>query len=138
MATPFDTIADMALIVIQDYRLNHLYEIDEDAFRMQMAGMIVKSVPKFVSCNNSLSYKIETQSFESDLTYKEIDILADLVVITWFESVVNDITQVNLHLQGRDAKHNAESSNLKEKSERLDRLREKVRQDMCDYEISNM
>lgn len=139
MGTPFSTIYDLALVVIRDYRLNHLYTTDKDSFNLFMQGLIVKSIPKFTDCLQRLDYILESDdeefepSFVATLSYKEIDILADLVAITWFETNINDATQINLHLQGRDKKTNAESSNLKEKSEYFDRLREKVKQDMSDY-----
>lgn len=138
MGTPFSTIYDLALVVIRDYRLNHLYENDQDTFNLFMQGLTVKSIPKFTNCLQSLDYTLDDEpSFVATLTNKEIDIVADLVAITWFETNINDATQVNLHLQGRDKKTNAESSNLKEKSEYFDRLREKVKQDMNDYLIED-
>ena len=138
MGTPFSTIYDLALVVIRDYRLNHLYENDQDAFNLFMQGLTVKSIPKFTNCLQPLDYTLDDEpSFVATLTNKEIDIVADLVAITWFETNINDATQVNLHLQGRDKKTNAESSNLKEKSEYFDRLREKVKQDMNDYLIED-
>lgn len=138
MGTPFSTIYDLALVVIHDYRLNHLYTTDQDAFNLFMQGLTVKSIPKFTNCLQSLDYTLDDEpSFVATLTNKEIDIVADLVAITWFETNINDATQVNLHLQGRDKKTNAESSNLKEKSEYFDRLREKVKQDMNDYLIED-
>lgn len=138
MGTPFSTIYDLALVVIRDYRLNHLYTTDQDAFNLFMQGLTVKSIPKFTNCLQSLDYTLDDEpSFVATLTNKEIDIVADLVAITWFETNINDATQVNLHLQGRDKKTNAESSNLKEKSEYFDRLREKVKQDMNDYLIED-
>lgn len=138
MGTPFSTIYDLALVVIRDYRLNHLYTTDQDAFNLFMQGLTVKSIPKFTNCLQSLDYTLDDEpSFVATLTNKEIDIVADLVAITWFETNINDATQVNLHLQGRDKKTNVESSNLKEKSEYFDRLREKVKQDMNDYLIED-
>lgn len=139
MGTPFSTIYDLALVVIRDYRLNHLYENDQDAFNLFMQGLTVKSIPKFTNCLQKLDYIVESEAeefephFVATLNNKEIDIMADLVAITWFETNINDATQVNLRLQGRDKKTESSASNLKEKSEYFDRLREKVKQDMNDY-----
>lgn len=136
MATPFTEIYDLSMIIINDYRLNHLYKTDQESFYKYMEGLLIKSIPKFVSdCQTDLGYDIETSSFNNDLSLIEKDILANFVAITWFESVIQDITQVNLHLQGKDKKNYSEAQNLKEKSEYFDRLREKVRQQICDYQV---
>lgn len=137
MATPFTDIYDLAMIVINDYRLNRLYETDEDGFYQYMEGLLIKSIPKFASDSQTgLEYDITTSSFNNDLNLMEKDILANFVAITWFESIIQDITQVNLHLSGRDKKFFSEAQNLKEKSEYFDRLREKVRQQICDYQVA--
>lgn len=137
MGTPFDDIYDLAMMVITDYRLDYLYETDPGAFRNQFQGWLMKAISKFDGSLTSLDYDLERKSFNCELSHKEKDILAEYIVLLWFEMNLNDTTQVNLQLQGRDKKRNAESSNLKEKSNYFDRLREKVRQDITDYQLNN-
>lgn len=138
MGTPFSQIYDLALIVIKDYNIEHLFATDIYSFNTLMEGMLVRSIPKFVGCAKSLDYNFTEDGVEFNrvLSTTEQVILADLMVLTWFESNMNDIRQMNLHLTGRDFKMYAESQNLKEKSETFDRLREKVRQDICDYQLN--
>lgn len=61
MGTPFSTIYDLALVVIRDYRLNHLYTTDQDAFNLFMQGLTVKSIPKFTNCLQSLDYTLDDE-----------------------------------------------------------------------------
>lgn len=138
MGTPFTDIYDMAQIIINDYRINSLAQTDVNTYLKYMQGLLIKSLPKFKGCMQDLSYDIASATFNSTLTSDEIDILAELVALTWFNSIINDITQVNLHLQGRDKKTASAAQNLKEKSEYFDRLREKVRQEITDYQIQNL
>lgn len=138
MATSFDSIKDLALIIIRDYKLDKLYEKSVDDFQKYTDGMLIKSIPKFVECLQPLDYDIETREFVNELTLKEQSILADWFVYTWFETNVNDVTQFNLHLTNTDFKHYAEANNLDAKSEYLDRMREKIKQDSLDYQNENI
>lgn len=138
MATPFSDVTDLALVVIDDYKLVQLSQIDEDAFKTYLEGFLVTAIPDFDGCKTDLSYNLATATFENNLNAKEKSILSKFMVIKWFEREVNDIKQINLGLQGRDFKRNSEASNLKEKSEYIDRLREKVKQDITDYQLSYM
>ena len=99
---------------------------------------LIKSIPKFVECLQPLDYNTETREFANELTLKEQSILADWFVYTWFETNVNDVTQFNLHLTNTDFKHYAEANNLDAKSEYLDRMREKIKQDSLDYQNENI
>jgi hypothetical protein len=138
MATSFDSIKDLALIIIRDYKLDKLYEKSVDDFQKYTDGMLIKSIPKFVECLQPLDYNTETREFANELTLKEQSILADWFVYTWFETNVNDVTQFNLHLTNTDFKHYAEANNLDAKSEYLDRMREKIKQDSLDYQNENI
>lgn len=138
MATSFSEICDLALVVIDDYKLIHLASIDEDVFKTYLEGFLIVAISDFDGCKTDLSYNISNSTFINTLSMKEKSILSKFMVIKWFEKEVNDIKQINLGLQGRDFKRNSEASNLKEKSEYIDRLREKVKQDITDYQLSLM
>lgn len=135
--TPFEEIYDLALLVIEDYRLNFLYQNDPGAFSLQFQGWLRKAVAKFDGSITCLEYDLHSNRFKNKLSLKEKDILAGYIVMFWFEWNMNSAEQINLQLQGRDKKRNAESSNLKEKSNNIDKLREKVRQDVTDYQLSH-
>lgn len=135
MATSFEEIYDLALITIQDYKLDYAYQNHQDIFYKRLKGLLIRSIPKFTGCLTSLEYDATSDSFIEELSSKEKNILADLTTITWWDGVINDIRQVNLHISKNEFKVSTEASNLKEKSERVDRLREKVRQDITEYQL---
>lgn len=138
MATKFSDIIEMALISIQDYKLNHLHEDSPDDFETITNAFLIKGVPQFTNCKKSLSYDIDTKMFTSDFTPLEISILADLWVYEWFNWHVQNVTQFENSMTPSDFKHHSKAENLKQKSEYLDRLRERHSQKMVDYSIQNL
>lgn len=94
----------------------------------------MRSIPKFTNCTkNIMNVTSDDTEFSVELDLSEKNILSELMVYTWLEWIINDIRQINLHLQDNDFKTYSEESNLKQKSEYCDRLREKISQDMVDY-----
>ena len=138
MATKFDTIIDMALVTIQDYKLDNLYDKDQKNFLTITTAFLLKGLPNFVSCRKSLSYNIEARTFDSDFDELEISILADLWAYEWFKFHVQNVTQFENKMTPSDFKHFSEAQNLKEKSEYLDRLREKYSQKIVEYQLNNI
>ena len=140
MATSFETIYDRALITIDDYKLNALAEADYDAFLLHLQGILERAIPDFTSCLNDLSYDVESTppTFTGTLNNKEINILAELMVYNWFSGKINDVTQFQGHLNNKEFMAHSEAANLKEKSEHLDRLREKINQDEVDYQLMDL
>lgn len=138
MGTTFDEIEDLALIELQDYKIVNLAKTDMTALRTYLDGLVIRSVPKFAQCLQSTEYDIALRQFNSVFTNIEKEILAEYVAITWMTSIVQDVTQFNLHLQNKEFKIFSEAENLKQKSEYLDRMREKARQLTTDYQIVNI
>ena len=145
MGTLFEKVYDRALIVIEDYKLNKLAEQDYEAFLFYLQGTLERSIPDFTSCNTDLSYnEVEDENgnmvmaFDNELSNKEINILSSIMVYNWFSRKVQDVTQFQGHLSNKEFKAHSEANNLKEKSEYLDRLREKYNQDIVDYQVEAM
>lgn len=143
MGTLFEKVYDRALIIIEDYKLNALANNDYEAFLLHLQGILERSIPYFVPCNTDLSYGEmvdpddgETKmAFVNELSTQEINILSSIMVYNWFSNKVNDVTQFQGHLNNKEFKSHSEAANLKEKSEYLDRLREKYSQDITDYQL---
>lgn len=135
MATSFDMIKDSALIIIRDYKLDKLYQTNQEKFQEYTDGILIKAIPKFIDCVHPLDYNLANREFIGDLTIHEQSILADWFVYVWLETQINDVTQFQLHLTNTDFKHYAEANNLQQKSEYLDRIREKIKQDAVDYQL---
>lgn len=138
MATSFDTIEELGLTTIVDYRLDNLYNSDIDGFQTYIDGILIRAISYFPECWQDLSYDAETRTFESDLTFIEQSILADWYVYVWLLIQTQDITQFRLHLQKGSFKTFSEAEALKQRSEYLDRLREKIKQAITDYDIVNL
>lgn len=137
MSTPFSNIIDKALIVIRDYSLDALYENDEDTFESIMQSYMIKGVPRFIECLQDLSYDLTTQTFSSDLTDIETDILADYTVISWYEANLNDVLEYKEALQDREFKRLATGQNLKPRQEYLTMLYTRVKQNTTNYLWAN-
>src|SRR5699024_4678753 len=101
MNTRFEEIYDVALVVIQDYKLDNVYKSDPEVFYTFMRGLLTVGIPYFNGCLNDLSYSSEeieilnegeepikrtVYFFNNELTLKEKSILSKIVVYNWFKS----------------------------------------------------
>ena len=142
--TNFKVVYDRAINRIRDYRLDNLFNRDEDAFYDYMRVKLYDSIDTFNGCLSDLTYTSETVGnitewyFNGDLSSKEISILSYGLVIAWMEQNMLDITQMNLHLSSRDFKNFSESQNLKQKSEALDKMREDMSREVTEYQLKNL
>ena len=119
---------------VKDYQLDKLYQVGSTPFNDYLEGFLLKAIPNFYNCVKDLDDRDSVNSaFNSTLTSLEKDILADLMTYAWFQKEINDVTQFNLTLSDTDFKHFSEAQNLREKSERADRLREQYEQKMTVY-----
>lgn len=98
MGTPFDTVYDRALTTIRDYKLDKLAKADYESFILYWQSILEISVPDFTSCFTSLDYDITARAFNENLSNKEINILAKIMVAGWFTGQVQDVVQFQLHL----------------------------------------
>ena len=139
MPTSFDEIIDLALVLIDDYKLRKLYDISQTKFLSQCDSYLIAAIPNFTRCNQSLEYDASARQFLNTLTPLEISILADLWVLEWFNKETQDSRKINALLQSSGSfKTHSAAQNLKEKSSYLDGLREKVEQKMTNYQLQNI
>lgn len=138
MATTFSDIIDVALVTIQDYKLNSLYQTNPEDFQTITNAFLLRGLPQFTNCKTPLTYDLTGQTFLNTLSPLEISILADLWVYKWFEWHIQNVTQFENKMTPSDFKHYSEAENLKQKAEYLDRLREKHSQKMTDYSLQNL
>src|SRR5574344_1573407 len=124
MGTAFSTVADIALITIQDYKIDKLYATSQTDWATYLAGFVTLAIPNFTNSKIDLSYNATTYTFDNVLGTSEIDILAYWTVYEWFTREIQNVSQFNLTMTPNDFKRYAEGQNLKEKSEYKDRMRE--------------
>ena len=139
MATSFDSVIDMALIIIRDYKLDALYESDETSFKQVLQGYMLKGLPKFeVSSIKSLEYNLTNREFVEDLDSVEIDIISDWTVIMWCTDQLQDVLEFREPLSDVDFKRLATGQNLKPRQAYLQELRRKAKQDATNYQFQHM
>ena len=139
MATSFDSVIEMALIIIRDYKLDALYQEDAGSFNLVLQGYMLKGLPKFeVSCVDSLAYNLETRTFERELSDVEIDIISDWTVIMWYTDQINDVLEFKEPLSDVDFKRLATGQNLKPRQAYLQELRRKAKQDATNYQFMHI
>lgn len=137
--TSFDVIEDLALIVVNDYRLTKLYNQSEENFRTYLDGFLMKAIPEFTTCRNSLEYDTTERQFTADLTTSEQNILADLLVIQWYAKDNQTYALYRQHLQNSGSfKNHSEAQNLKENSVYLDKLREQLGRQLLAYQLESL
>lgn len=125
--TSFDQIETLALSIVEDYKLNKLFESSYDNFQKFCDGLLFNALPQFTECRQDLSYNVETREFGVDLTNLEIYILSRYWVIAWWERENNNAAQIALKLGIKNQySYNSESQNFKEKQNVIDKLREEV------------
>ena len=153
MGTTFLQVYDRAMTQFKDYRLDNLYQMDKDVFYELLRGFLLDSIDDFDGCLTDLSYTkteniienddgttttVEEYSFNQELSSKEIKILCLGLAIAWYNNDMLDVTQFRLHLNVREYKTHAESQNLKQRSDVLDKMREELDRNIMEYQISHM
>lgn len=141
--TNFKVVYDRAMGRLRDYRLDNLFNKDEDAFYDFMRQKLYESIDTFNGCLSDLTYHSETIGtvtewyFDSTLTTKETSILAYGLIIAWMEQNMLDITQMNAKIGNQSFKAYSEANNLKQKSEVLDKMREDKAREITEYHLQN-
>ena len=139
--TPFKDIYDLALVIIQDPKIDNLYqyslEHNDDAFATYMEGFLMRAIPLFDGSLISLDFDTEEKCFINILNIKEKEVLANIIERLWWKSETNIDEYIALGLQGRDRKTHSEASNLKAKSEHMVKLREEISQIITNYQLNS-
>ena len=133
MSTSISEIFDLFMLTVNDYRLNHLFDSSEEDFENYLSGFLEFAIVEFSICDQDLNYDTITKTFSDTLTRENKVILATLMTKYWLTKLVNDITQLNLHITDRDFKVASESMNLREKSIYLNNVKETCSQMLIDY-----
>lgn len=137
--TDFDSVIDLALIDVNDYRLQKLYNNDIDGFQKYCDGFLIRATQDFKDCRQSLAYDAEARTFESDLTGTEQKILAYLWAVHWYLKDNQTYALYRIHLQNSGSfKNHSEAQNLKENSVYADKMREEVDRQIRAYQLEDI
>lgn len=138
--TNFEEIYDLAKITMIDYRLDNLAIKDYDAFLTYFRALLMKGKAKFTGCLASLKYeKIgDEYFFVEDLEDSVKDILANTIILTWWETQIQDVVVFQPHMSTKNFKQLQESQSLKQKSEYKDKLEEELSRQITNYQLEHM
>lgn len=131
--TAFSTIEDLALVTIQDYKLDSLYKSNPTDWETFIAGFVVRASLLFDNSRVDLSYDLDTLSFNANLGNSEILVLVYLFIQMWIERVQQKLSDLVPTMTPSDAKRTGISTVMKERQEMLNQMREKTSQLMVDY-----
>jgi len=139
--TPYETIFDLFMQQVEDYRLMELYDggLGADNLTTYLTGFMVLAIPEFSSCNQDLSDRddVTEKVFNFVMTDDNKKILSKLMVKEWLGKELKDILQMRWNITDTDFKHYSEAQNTKSKQDVLSELREECSQLLIDYDFKN-
>ena len=135
--TSYSEIFDLFMFKVKDWKLESLFQTSPGDFETILQGFMILSLQKFENCDQDLSRNDSTKEFAEDLSDKNKNVIASLMVEKWLEREIQDIRQMNIHLTDRDFKHYSEAQNLREKSEHWSKVQELNSQTLVDYSLNN-
>lgn len=120
--TSFETIYDRFYGKITD---DMYLEWTVEDTAADMKNILLDALPGFEFPRFSLfNYNVETNTFAEDLTSEEIDIIANLMVLTWLNRQITTIELVRMKYTGSDFKLTSQANHLS----KLILLKEQLRQ----------
>ena len=133
MTTHAREIYDLFLQQVSDYRLEVLFETSEEDFENFLEAWLIFSYSEFSNLDIDFDFDTDTGVFSRKLNLQEKSILATLMMRYWLQKLVNDVTQINLHIADRDFRVASEAMNLREKTVYLNTVKEQCSQMLSDY-----
>lgn len=139
MGTSSTAINDLFTMLVNDYRLDALYQTSGSAvFTTYLEGWLLFSIAEFSAyCTQNLSYDTSTQMFAEDLTQEHQIILARIMTKYWLQKLVQDVLQMNNNIQDHDFKTYSQAQNLREKREFLAQKEEEIALMLEEYGYRN-
>lgn len=108
--TSFETIYDRFYGKITD---DMYLEWTVEDTAADMKNILLDALPGFEFPRFSLfNYNVETNTFAEDLTSEEIDIIANLMVLTWLNRQITTIELVRMKYTGSDFKLTSQANHL--------------------------
>lgn len=138
--TSYDDILDLALVSIEDYRLDKLATESPVEFKLILEGFMIRGLSNFDNCVKDLSNRDEIEhQFNVQLDEQEKSIIADWTAIMWLDKEINDTRQITAMLQNRNEAHRySEANNLKAKADRRVQMTEDVRHKQAMYSLKHV
>ena len=137
--TSYDDIIDLALVSIEDYKLNKIYTDSQADFRMILEGFMIRGLSNLNNCVKNLSNRDDsTHQFNIALDDLEKSIIADWTAIMWLDKEINDTRQITSMMQNRNEAHRySEANNLKAKADHRIQMVEDVKHKQSIYSLQH-
>ena len=137
--TPYDDILDLALVSIEDYRLNKLSTDSPAEFKLILEGFMIRGLSNFENCIKDLSDRDdEAHQLNVVLDDLEKSIIADWAAIMWLDIEINDTRLITSMLQNRNEAHRySEANNLKAKADHRVQMVEDVKHKQTTYSLNH-
>ena len=101
--TNFETIYKIFLSTIQDYHIKNLFNEDFEIADDLLETFLIRAVSHFKNCIKPIDdIDLDAKCFNVDLDINEINILSDLMVLSWLDWNNNNVIQMNLSLTDND------------------------------------
>lgn len=138
--TSYDDIIDLALVSIEDYKLNKLYTESQSKFKIILEGYMIRGLSNFNNCVKDLSNRDDdSRQFNIILDDEEKSIIADWTIIMWLDKEINDTRQITAMLQNKGEAHRySEANNLKAKTEHRVQMVEDVNHKQTVYTLKHV
>lgn len=141
MTTAASDIYDLFTSYTRDYRIDTVYSTSgSSGLNTYLEPWLLASIVEFDNiCDQSLIYikAVTTGSgdgeFAVDLSLKNQIILALIMVKYWMETQIQDVVQMNNHLQDRDFKTHSAAQNLRAKQDYLIQISERINSRLVEY-----
>lgn len=127
--TSYTEIIELIMAIINDYKMDHIFEGYSEDGLFQLLRPYFKIAAGEIAIRSSsmdFSRDDEIYQFLRPLADHEQLIFAKWVLIGYLTREVNDILQMQLHLQDGDFKTHAAKNNLDSKSSLLEILKEET------------
>lgn len=149
MGTNFKEIIDLAYSTLFiNYKLDNLFNKDEQVFYEFLSGMLQNSINMFNGALQDLTYQITEEEidgvivkdyiFDRVLSYKEKYILALGVSIGIYKRELDDIVVYRGKLSTKEFRDISNSSMLKARQERLSAMQEEFDQEIISLQLNSI
>ena len=99
MATSYEDIYGVFLSKITDYSI---LDYDDNTFNMEMMSYLNSACARFDSFEKANTRDELMEEFTETLSYIEIEILANLMLLSWITPKINNIELLKLALSSKD------------------------------------
>lgn len=107
--TAFNSIYDIFLAGITDDQYMELTKQDTEALLQEL---LISAIPWFEFPRQDLSYDLEQESFLSDLTLEEKQIIATYMTMLWIQQQLASVENTRMKYSGSDFKFTSQANHM--------------------------